>query len=92
MFFRAYTVTLSGADYLQIQLIGTADGPVKTGDRKYHLLKLNPDQDMLEIGTIKPEMLGKDLADTDRMRAAFAAHKDDPELFDEPMAFRRIKE
>lgn len=92
MYFRAYAVNLSGADYIQIQLIGTAKISVKPGDRKYHLLQVKVDDDSLEIRTIKPEVLGKDLADTDRMKAAFAAHKDDPKLFDEPMTFRRIKE
>ncbi len=92
MFFRAFAVSLSGAEYIQVQLIGTAKVAVKPGDRKYHLLQVKADGDLLEIRTIRHELLGRDLTDTERMKAAFAAHKDDPGLFGDPMTFRRIRE
>lgn len=91
MFFRAYAIDIADQRHIQIQLIGTAEGVVKPEDRKYHLLKMALNQDELEIRTIKPEVLGKDLRDTESLRAAFAAHKNDAELFGEPMRFRRLK-
>lgn len=39
MYFRAFAVDLDSQRYIQIQLIGTADGPVKPENRKYDLLK-----------------------------------------------------
>jgi hypothetical protein len=92
MFFRAYAIELADERPVQIQLIGTAEGAVKLEDRKYHLLEVAATgEDGLEIRTIKPETLGKDLRDTESLRAAFTAHKNDAELFGEPMRFRRLK-
>lgn len=91
MVFRAYAVEMAGGKYIQIQLIGTADGPVKPEDRKYHLLKIRVDGDALEMSTLNPEVFGKPAGDSARMKAVFAEHKDDPKLFGEPVKFRRIK-
>jgi hypothetical protein len=91
MFFRAFAIELADERPIQIQLIGTADGAVKPEDRKYHLLKMALKHDELEIRTIKAEVLGKELRDTESLRAAFTAHKNDAELFDDPVLFRRLK-
>jgi hypothetical protein len=91
MFFRAYAVELADERHLQIQLIGTAAGAVKPQDRKYHLVKMALTKDALEIRTIKPEVLGKDLRDTEALKAAFDAHKDDAGLFGDPVMFRRLQ-
>lgn len=91
MFFRAYAVELEGARYIQIQLLGTADAPAKPEDRKYHLLKVSVNGDALEMRTLASEVLGKVPADSAQLKAAFAAHKDDPKLFDVLAKFRRIK-
>jgi hypothetical protein len=92
MYFRAFAVELAGQCCIQIQLIGAADdGPVKPENRKYHLLKVALNRDEVEIRTIKPEMLGKDLRDTESLRAAFSTHKDQKDLFGNPVKFRRVK-
>lgn len=91
MVFRAYAVEMAGGKYVQVQLIGTADGPVKPEDRKYHLLKIRVDEDALEMSTVNPEVFGKPAGDSARMKATFEKHKDDPKLFGEPVKFRRIK-
>jgi hypothetical protein len=91
MFFRAYAIELAAERQIQIQLIGTADGAVKPEDRKYHLLRMELKDDELEIRTIKPEVLGKALRDTESLRAAFTAHKDDAGLFGDPVMFRRLQ-
>ena len=91
MFFRAFAVDLAGSRFIQAQWIGNAEGPVKPQDRKYHLLMVKVTGDTLEMRTINPEVLGNNLGDTARMKAAFAAHKDDARLFGEPENFRRIE-
>jgi hypothetical protein len=91
MFFRAFAVELSGGNYIQIQLIGSADKPVEIADRKYHLLKVSASGDSLEMRTIDENVLGKDLTTTAQMKAAIAEHKDDPKLFADPGKFRRVK-
>lgn len=91
MFFRAFAVELAGAKYIQVQLIGNQENTVKPGERKYHLVKVTAAGDEMEMSTIDPEVLGKDLGDPARMKAAFTEHKDDPGLFEKPAKFRRIK-
>lgn len=91
MFFRAFAVHLDGTDFMQAQLIGNVDGPVKPGDRKYHLFKLAVDGDTMEMAAIKANQLGDDLATPAQMKAAFSARHKDPELFGSPDSFRRIK-
>ena len=91
MFFRAFAVDLAGSRFIQAQWIGTAEGPVKPQDRKCHLLKVDVTGDTLEMRSINPEVLGNNLGDPARMKAAFASHKDDARLFGEPENFRRIE-
>lgn len=91
MFFRAYAVELAGGNYIQVQLTGTAEGPVKPEDRKYHLLKVGVDGDTLEMRTLEPDVLGKEPADSAQLQARFAKHKDDPKLFGKAAKFRRLK-
>ena len=90
MFFRAFAVELAGGKYFQVQLIGNAAATVKAEDRKYCLLKAGVEGDVMEMRPIDPDLLGKGLADSAAMRAAFAAHKDDPKLWGKPAKFRRI--
>jgi hypothetical protein len=90
MFFRAFAVELAGAEFIQIQLIGTADGPVKPGNRKYHLVKVTVKGDSMEMATIDPDLIGREHADPTQMKAAFNEHKDDPKLFGKPEKFRRL--
>jgi len=92
LFFRAYPIELEGGRYIQTQLIGTAEGPVKPEDRKFSLLKVKQSGDSLEILTIYGSVLGvREDGDTAALRAAFAKHRDDPKLFRDPGTFKRIK-
>jgi hypothetical protein len=91
MFFRAYGVELEGSRFVQIQLTGTAEGPLKPADRKYHLIRAESADGNLSLQVIRPEVLGKDLKGSQALREAFAAHKSDAKLFDDPMRFRRVK-
>lgn len=91
MFFRAYPVDLGGVTYVQLQLIGTAEGPVKAEDRKYHLFKVTAKEDSMELCAINPEALGIKSGNPAALKAAFAKHKDDPGLFAKPSVFKRVK-
>lgn len=92
MVFRGQPVDLDGGAHVQIQLIGGAEGPAEPHERKYHLLRVAMDERTLTVRTIDPEKLGaKEDATSEALRAAFAAKKDDPGLFGEPMRFERMK-
>ena len=89
MFFRIFAVELAADRLMQAQLIGTADGPVKPHDRKYHLLKVSLYGDAMEMRTLRPEALGDDVRTTAQLREALAAHVNEADLFAEPVKFRR---
>jgi hypothetical protein len=89
MYFRAFLVELSGGRHVQIQLIGTADGPVEAQDRKYHLLKVAVDGDVMQLRTIDPAVLGEGLKGSQALRESFEARKDAPGLFEKPIRFKR---
>lgn len=91
LFFRAFAVELAGENHFQVQLIGNAEATVKPEDRKYHLLKAGVEGDVMEIRTINPDLLGKGLADSAAMKAAFTTHKDNPKLWGKPAKFQRIR-
>jgi hypothetical protein len=90
MVFRAFAVELAGADFIQVQWIGTAAGPVKDGDRKYHLLKVAVDGETMDMRVINADVLGKEHNDAAAMKDTFEKRKDDPKLFDEPVKFRKV--
>lgn len=91
MVFRAFDVELEGQRYLQVQWIGSDEGPVAESDRKYHLLKVQVDGDELEIAMIAHELLGEKLTTSAELRSAFAEHKDQEGLFGEAVKFKRVK-
>lgn len=91
MFFRAYPIDLDGSTFIQVQLIGSAEGPVKVADRKYHLFKITAKDDSLEMRSINPDVLGTKTGDSAALKAAFLKHKNNPKLFDDPGVFKRMK-
>lgn len=92
MFFRGQLVDLDGGAHVQIQLIGSAEGPVEATERTYHLLRVAIDDGTLSIRSIDTDKLGAEKdATSEALRAAYAAKKDDPGLFGEPMRFERVK-
>ena len=90
MYFRAYAVELEGRNFIQIQLIGTADEPATAKERRYHLFEAKREGDSLGLRALNADLLGKDFKTTAELRKAFAAHKDDPNLFDETTTFKRL--
>jgi hypothetical protein len=91
MFFRAWPIELAGGRYVQIQLIGTGNGPAKPADRKYHLLKMISTDALLEFMTLNAEKLGKFPGGTQSMRETFERVKDKPDLFGDAARFNRVE-
>ena len=91
LYFRAFAVEIAGHSYIQTQLIGTRKGPVKPEDRKYHLFKASLTDDTLSLRAIDPKVLGTETGDTATLRAALSKHLDDPDLFQKPGVFKRVK-
>jgi hypothetical protein len=91
MFFRAWPIDLAGDRYVQIQLIGNGNGPVKPEDRKFHLLKLQAVEDSLAFMTLNADKLGKETNDTQSMRESFERVKAESGLFGDAVRFKRVE-
>ena len=90
-YYRAYPIKVDGLTCVQIQLIGTADGDIDKGDRKYQVVTYSMSNGELEIKTLNTDLVDKDLRDTASIRQAFLKNKDNKDLFRNPGKFRRVK-
>lgn len=91
MYYRAYPIRVDGIPCVQIQLIGTADGDIKKGKRKYQVAAYSISNGELEIKTLNTDLVDKDLRDTASIKQAFLKNKDNKDLFRNPGKFRRVK-
>lgn len=92
MFFRGYPVKVDGVTGIQIQLIGTNDNNADNKDRKYQVVSYRLSTDGLEIRTLNPELVDKNLKDSSKLREAFIKNKDSKNLFREPGKFKKMAE
>ena len=90
-YYRAYPIKVDGISCVQIQLIGTADGDIKKGERKYQVATYSISNGELEIKTLNTDLVDKDLRDTASIKQAFLKNKDNKDLFTNPGKFRRVK-
>ena len=90
MYFRGYPVKIDGVTGIQVQLIGTSDENADSKDRKLTLVSYRLADGGLEIRTLNPEVVDKNLKDTASLREALIKNKDNKDLFREPGKFRRI--
>ena len=91
MYYRAYPIKVDGIPCVQIELIGTADGNINKGERKYQVATYTISNGELEIKTLNTDLVDKDLRDTASIRQAFLKNRDNKDLFSNPGRFRRVK-
>lgn len=91
LYFRAYAIEVAGISAVQLEFLGDDDNPVKSdGGDRYFVASYKMVDGMLEIRTLNTELVNDELTDSESLRAAFIANKDNPELFNNPGFFRRV--
>ena len=91
-YYRGYLIKIAGLSCVQLQILGTDDGPLQKDEKDRFLVasyRLTGGQ--LEIKTLNTDLVDDDLKTTDQLRKAFLKHKDNKELFRNPGVFRKIK-
>jgi hypothetical protein len=91
-YYRGYLIKIGGLLCIQLQIIGTDDGPLPKDEKKLFIVasyRLMGDQ--LEIKILNTDLVDGNLKTTDELRKAFLKHKDNKELFKNPGVFRKIK-
>lgn len=83
MFFRAYLIEAGEQTLLQLQLLGTDEGPAEdsANEHRYIVARYVLQQDRLEITTLNTELVSRDLMDSESLMQAYLANLDNPELF-----------
>jgi hypothetical protein len=93
IYYRAYPVKIGGLSCVQLQVLGTKDGPPrKDQNTPFHAASYRLADGKLEIKTLNKDLVDEKLKTTKDLAAAFLARKDDAALFTNPGSFRKIKE
>lgn len=90
-YYRGYSIKIGGVSCVQLQIIGTDEGPLRKDEKGLFLVvsyRLIDGQ--LEIKLLNTDLVDDSLKTTDGLREAFLKHKEDKELFKDPGVFRKI--
>jgi hypothetical protein len=92
-YYRGYPIKIGGISCVQLQVIGTEDGmPKKDVKALFAVVSYELKQGILEIRTLNNDMVDDDLKTTEALVQSFLNHKDNKELFTNPVRFRQLKD
>ncbi len=91
-YYRGYPIKIGGVSCVQLQIIGTADGPLAK-DRKdlFHVVSYQLTGSGLEIKMLNTDLVNDKLKTTDELRKAFLKNINNKGLFTDAVVFRKIK-
>jgi hypothetical protein len=91
LFCRAYHIKLGTVKAVQLQVIGTRDGPIQDRDAAlYMVLDYELRDGKLVVRKLNKDALGAAPVSGTELTAAIQSVADHPELFHEPMTFERV--
>lgn len=90
-YYRGYPIKVGGIPCVQIQVIGTEDGmPKKDVKALFAVVSYELRNDILEIRTLNTDLVDDDLHTTEALVQSFLTHKNNKDLFTNPVRFRRL--
>jgi hypothetical protein len=90
IYYRGYPIKIGGISCVQLQIIGTDDGPPRKDETElFHAVSYQLTDGQLKIKTLDTDLVNDDLKTTDELRKAFLKHKDSKDLFKNPGVFRK---
>jgi hypothetical protein len=90
MYFRAYPLKAGDISCMQLQLIGSGDGPPAKGDPAFQAASVTLTGDEATIRMMNTSVVANNLRGP-ALREAFLNNAKNPDLFREPVTFRRVK-
>ena len=93
-FYRAYPIKVGTHACVQLQVIGTQDGPVEKEDedfKPFQVAVYRIVDGRLQVRLLDPDVVDGAATSTVSLRQSFLKHQDSPDLFDEPGWFSRVK-
>jgi len=92
VYWRAYPIKIGGVPCIQLQAIGTEEGPVPAKEKKlFNVASYQMIDGTLIIKTLNTHLIGKNLVGSEALRKAFLEHKDSKDLFTNPGRFKKIQ-
>jgi len=92
MYFRAYPIKLGGVSCVQLQAIGTNEGPPdKEQKNLYHVATYRLENEELEIRLLNEELVDDELKTSETLAHSFLKQRRNKKLFVNPGKFRRVK-
>lgn len=92
IYYRGYPIKIGGISCVQLQVIGTEDGPLETDEKDlFHVASYRLTNSGLEIKLLDTDLVDDALKTTDELVKAFLDQKDNEGLFVDPELFRKIK-
>lgn len=90
-YYRGYPIKVGGISCVQLQVIGTRDGmPGRDVKALFAVVSYELNKGILEIRTLNTDLVDDDLKTTEALVQSFLNHKDNKDLFLDPVRFRRI--
>jgi len=91
-FFRAYLIKVSDRVMLQIQIIGTENGPVSTSEKDlFTVISYTIEGDELTFSQLNTKLIDTEISNSEELRDAFIKQNDNPELFTDLSKFKRVE-
>jgi len=91
-YFRGYHIKIGGISCVQLQVIGTLDGPLeKSMKNLFHVASYQLKDGKLIIKLLNTKLVDEYPEDSEAMRKALLKHKNNKELFTDPGSFRKIE-
>ncbi len=91
-YYRGYPIKIGGISCVQLQIIGTKDGPLKGEKEAFLVVSYQLTDGKLEIKILNTDLVDDDLKTTEALVQEFLNHKDNKDLFINPGRFKRIKD
>jgi hypothetical protein len=92
-YYRGYPVKIGGIPCIQLQVIGTKDGmPKKDVKTLFAVVSYELKKGILEIKKLNTDLVDDDLKTTEALAQTFLNHKNDKNLFIDPVRFKQLKD
>jgi hypothetical protein len=92
-YYRGYPIKIGGLRCVQLQIIGTNDGPPQQDvNDLFHVASYRLMNERLEIRMLNTDVVSENLKTTEALRKGFLKHKNNKMLFNDPAAFRKVSQ
>ena len=91
LYFRGYAIEVEGVPAMQLQFLGDDDGPVdETAGERFSVVSYGIVNGVLVVSELNTNLVSSELKDSEAIREAFIAHKDNVDLFTDPTIYRKL--